>query len=295
MAKVSFETAQQYEESRPSGSSGGLFEFFNLKNDGDFAVVRFLYSDVSEFDIFTCHNVTINGKYRKVSCIREPHDSTEACPLCASGNNISNRFFIKMLEYRMNASGQMEVHPVVWERSMSYASRLKSMLDEYGPLKDCLFKVKRNGAAGSMDTTYDILFCSPKVYSDASYPMIPNAFEGVNILGTLVLNKSYQDIETFLATGAFPQNTNNQQTANVTPPQYTPKANVDIQVDTTPAVVPVTQQPYVVPQVPDIPQPPVGVTPPVVTNVPQQPVPTGMGAPVTPPAQPAMQRPVRYY
>ena len=147
MAQVNFETAQQIEESRPRGGSGS-FEFFNLKNDGDQAVVRFMYTDLSDFDIFTVHNVTINGKYRKVSCIRDPHDATEACPLCASGNSISNRFYIKMLEYRVNGQGQVEIHPVVWDRSMSYASKLKSMLEEYGPLEDCLFKVKRNGAAG---------------------------------------------------------------------------------------------------------------------------------------------------
>lgn len=282
MAQVNFETAQQIEESRPRGGTGS-FEFFNLKNDGDQAVVRFMYKDLSDFDIFTVHNVTINGKYRKVSCIRDPHDVTEACPLCASGNSISNRFYIKMIEYRVNDQGQVEIHPVVWERSMSYASKLKSMLEEYGPLEDCLFKVKRNGAAGSMDTTYDIMFCSPKVYSDETYPKVEDAFKDTKFLGTIVLDKTYTEIETFLATGAFPAtNTQTQPNApaNVAPPQYTPKVDVNVQYEQ-----PVTQQPYVAPAVPNIPQAPVATTPVVQPQMP----PVG--------AQPtaAPSRPVRYY
>lgn len=279
MAQINFETAQQIESSRPQ-TGGNAFEFFNLKNDGDQTVVRFMYSDVSQFDIFTIHNVNVGGKYRKVSCIRDPHDVVEACPLCASGNSISNRFFIKMLEYRVNAQNQVEVHPVIWERSMTYATRLKSMLDEYGPLEDCLFKIKRNGAAGSMDTTYDIMFCSPKVYSDEVYPKMPDAFKDVKLLGTLVMDKTFQEIETFVNTGSFPQTStqNNVTAANVAPPQYVPKTDVNIQID-APVQAPVSQQPY---------------TPPASTY-------TQPAAPVAPPmpsigAQPAApQRPVRYY
>lgn len=281
MAQVNFETAQQIEEVRPRGGLGS-FEFFNLKNDGDQAVVRFMYKDLSDFDIFTVHNVTINGKYRKVSCIRDPHDATEACPLCASGNSISNRFYIKMIEYRVNDQGQVEIHPVVWERSMSYASKLKSMLEEYGPLEDCLFKVKRNGAAGSMDTTYDIMFCSPKVYSDETYPKIEDAFKDTKFLGTIVLDKTYAEIETFLATGAFPATTQPQASApaNVAPPQYTPKVDVNVQYE-----APITQQPYVTPAVPNIPQAPAAPTSVVQTQMP----------PVGPQTTAAPSRPVRYY
>lgn len=279
MAQVNFETAQQLEDSRPRGGSGS-FEFFNLRNDGDQSVVRFMYKDVSDFDIFTVHNVTINGKYRKVSCIRDPHDATEACPLCASGNSISNRFYIKMLEYRVNDQGQVEIHPVVWERSMSYASKLKSMLEEYGPLEDCLFKIKRNGAAGSMDTTYDIMFCSPKVYSDETYPKIEDAFKDTKFLGTIVLDKTYAEIETFLATGAFPATNTQAQAgapANVTPPQYTPKADVNVHYEQ-----PVNQQTYVAPTVPNVPPAPVTATQPPMPPVGAQPT-------------AAPSRPVRYY
>ena len=38
MAKVSFETAAKFEESRPKGNGANAFEFFTLRNDGDSAV-----------------------------------------------------------------------------------------------------------------------------------------------------------------------------------------------------------------------------------------------------------------
>ena len=282
MAKVSFETAAKFEESRPRGSGANAFEFFTLRNDGDSAVVRFMYHDVSEFEIYTCHNVTVDGKQRKVSCIRDPHDAVEACPLCASGNSISNRFFIKMVEYRMDDAGNVSPVPVVWERSMTYATRLKSMLDEYGPLEDCLFKVKRNGAAGSQDTTYEIMYCSPRVYADEAYPRVPDAFNNVNILGTLIMNKNYQELTTFVSTGSFPVAT---KAPDVAPPQYTPKVAPAPQYPSytgAPAQAPATTT-----GVPSYEAPAVTAAPAV------QP------APVMPPvgAQPqqTMQRPVRYY
>ena len=293
MAQVSFDVAKELESSRPQGE-GGSFEFFTLKNDGDQAIVRFLYDDTSTFEIFTVHNVTVGGKYRKVSCIRDPQDVTTACPLCASNNSVSNRFFIRMLEYRVNAQNQVEVHPVVWERSLAYATKLKAMMDEYGPLSDCLFKIKRNGAAGSMDTSYDIFYCSPKVYPEEMYPKIPDAFKDTKLLGTLILDKNYEELEQFIATGSFPSAPQQvaPTTAQVAPPQYVPKSEV-----------PPTYVPTAAPTVASAPQAPVSspyVAPaspaPVAPVAPAQPV---YAAPTQMPpvgAQPtAPQRPTRYY
>ena len=283
MAQINFETAQQVEASRPAGNGGGGFDFFTLKNDSDQAIVRFCYKDVSEFDIFTVHTVNVGGKYRKVNCIRDPRDVTEACPLCASGNSIANRFFIKMIEYRVDNNGTMTPTPVLWERSLSYATKLKSMLDEYGPLQDCLFKVKRNGAAGSMDTTYDIMFCSPKVYPDEAYPIIPEPFKDLKLSGTLILDKTFQELETFVSTGSFPTTSNNtaQPNIDVAPPApvgFAPATPVPPTYAPAPAA-PVTQQPY---------NPPAAQAPATPQYAPTPNIGPGQQAP-------GVQRPVRYY
>lgn len=226
MAQVSFDVASSMQDNNSTQYSNNV-EFFNLANDGDEAIVRFMHDDVSSFNILTVHNVQVGGKYRKVNCIRQPQEPTDMCPLCASGNNISNRFFIHLLVYTQDASGNIVCKPQVWERGFNYATRLKSLLDEYGPLSNELFKVKRKGAKGSMDTTYDILYCNPKIYNNESYPINSDAFNNYNELGTIVMNKDAVAMNTFIATGSFPEVQQTQNNNSNAAPAYTPKPEVN--------------------------------------------------------------------
>lgn len=239
MAQVSFDVANEIEASRPQGQ-GGSFEFFSLRNDGDEAIVRFRYDNTSEFKIYTVHDVELesNGRRnrRKVSCLRNPKDPINMCPLCASGRNSRNTFLIEMIQYFTDSNTNTIVSkPVVWERSMTYANRLKSLIDEYGPLSDCVFKIKRCGAAGSVDTTYEIYYGNPKMYPDDVFVKDFSAFDSINFMGTLILNKNFDEISQFISTGRFPQtqqsneNTQANYVANEatysqpSTPQYVPK------------------------------------------------------------------------
>ena len=218
MAQVTFDVANEMESARQQ-SSGNSFDFFTLRNDGDEAIVRFRYQNTSQFKIFTVHDVELvnNGRKsrRKVNCLREPRDQIDMCPLCKAGVNSRNTFLIEMIQYITDPqTGAVTVKPVVWERSMSYANRLKSLIDEYGPLDDCIFKIKRCGAAGSMDTTYEIFYGNPKMYPDNVFVKDFSSFESVNFLGSVILSKNYDEMTTYLNTGAFPTNqTNNAQSA----------------------------------------------------------------------------------
>lgn len=208
MAQVTFDVANEMENARQQ-NSGNSFDFFTLRNDGDEAIVRFIYQNTSQFKIFTVHDVELvnNGRKsrRKVNCLREPRDQIEMCPLCHAGVNSRNTFLIEMIQYITDPqTGAVTVKPVVWERSMSYANRLKSLIDEYGPLDDCVFKIKRCGAAGSMDTTYEIFYGNPKMYPDNVFVKDFSAFESVNFMGSLIMSKNYDEMNTYLSTGAFP-------------------------------------------------------------------------------------------
>ena len=254
MARISFETSQATSSTNTSGVG-----FFNLKNNGDEAIVRIMHDSVNDFDILTTHNVNIGGKYRKVSCLRDPRDPIDNCPLCAAGQSIAQRFFIHMVQYD-NVDGQIVPKAVVWERTANeYGKKLKSMIDEYGPLSDCIFKVKRNGAAGYMKTTYEIMFCNPNVYRADLYPKMPELFENYNVLGNVVLDKSAEDINIFLTTGSFPQPNNNEvmnQSANnyAAPETYVPKNNgfsdnlINAVEDNAPAQAPRSTLPWETPQ-----------------------------------------------
>lgn len=228
MARVTFEEATEMQRSQNSN----YVESFALKNDGDEAIVRFMHDDVASFDIVTTHSVTINGKFRSVNCLRGPHDPMENCPLCATGANTQNVMFIHLIEYTRDDQGNIVPVPKVWSRSLSYATRIKSLINEYGPLSQCLFKIHRNGAAGSRDTSYDILFAPDRIYPAQNYPIPDGVFDNYSATGTIVLDKSFDDLTTFVNTGRMPEAT--QESAptyaapNVVPQttQFVPNGNV---------------------------------------------------------------------
>ena len=238
MAKIDFNTAIDENNgyvNNNSNSNGGGTEvgFFTLRNDGDSAVVRFMYDSTDDFEILAVHNVTVGGKYRKVNCIRTPHDPLDACPLCNSGSPISLRFFIKLIQYVTDpATGVVTPKAMIWERATNYAKTLKTYLDNYGPLSDVICKVVRHGKAGDMSTTYEIVpNLSKAVYRDDVYVKDTNIFGDFAADGTFVMNKTAPEMSEFLATGSFPQKptvSNNEvtpRTYDQQPPVTVPPMN----------------------------------------------------------------------
>lgn len=190
-----------------SGNNSTNFsvDFFSLKNDGDVATVRFMHDTTDSFELLTTHDITFNGKYRKVNCIRNPQEPFENCPLCAKGEKVSQRIFIHLIQYIQDEAGRIIGLPKIWERPASYAYKLKNLMDEYGNLSNYVFKIKRNGAKGSRDTSYDIMFCNPAMYDETKYPKIDNAFDNYKVLGGIVMDKSFEEILEFVNTGSFPE------------------------------------------------------------------------------------------
>ena len=212
MAKIDFNTAMDANNGYSGNSNnnpapGSDVGFFTLRNDGDEAIVRFMYESTDDFEILAVHNVTVGGKYRKVNCIRTPHDPLDMCPLCNSGSNISLRFFIKMLQYVTDpTTGRVTPKAVIWERATAYAQTLKTYIDNYGPLSDIICKVVRHGKAGDVNTTYEIVpNLNKNVYRDDIYVKDTNLFGDFTCDGTFVMNKTAPEMAEFLSTGSFPQ------------------------------------------------------------------------------------------
>ena len=207
--------------SSDSNNSSNRVEFFSLKNDGDEAVVRIMHDSTSSFELVTTHPITVEGKYRRINCIRDPREPMENCPLCKSGTKIQQRFYIHLIQYTKDEQGNIIATPKVWERPATYAVTIKNLIDEYGPLSNCIFKIRRNGEAGSMQTTYSILFGNPQVYRSDFYPKDDSAFENYSVIGTAVMDKTFEDISEFISTGKFPatENTqrNNEPTTHASP------------------------------------------------------------------------------
>lgn len=218
MSRVSYEQASHVGNYSSNNYKVG---FFSLKNDGDEAVVRFPYDSTEQFDIFAVHPVQIDGKYSRVNCIRDAREPLDKCPLCNAGVKLENRFYIKIIQYdRDETTGNIVPTAKVWDRPISYATTLASYINEYGPLSECVFKIKRRGVAKSLDTKYDIMLASPQVYRPELYPNKVELFEDFNILGAIVKDKNFDELNEFLSTGKFPnrqQSDESEGTPSVSP------------------------------------------------------------------------------
>ena len=263
--------------------------FFQLKNDGDTAIVRIMHDSVEDFDLLSVHTLQMGNKYRKVNCLRSsPYDPIDKCPFCEISKPVSGRFFVHLLQYDRDAQGNLVIKPVIWDRAKSqFAPKLKSLIEEYGPLSQRLFKVKRTGVAGATNTTYDLIPCDKEIFNDANYPNKPEAFANYDVLGTMVLDKTAPEMIQYIQTGNFPNRQNNTPATQTAQNTYATAPSV-------PVTPPVTEnaQPSYTPPVP-----PVNTGAPA--NVPYN-TPTIGGAPTTGGYVPngtgvAPARPNRYY
>lgn len=199
-----------YEDVRTNNDNDFDVEFFSLKADGEEAVVRILCDSISDLDILTVHPVIVgqsNFPNRNVNCLRTPHDPLDMCPFCNSGEKVKQRVFIKMLQYDVNTR---EAKAVVWDRPAgSYVPKLKSYIDNYGPLSQIVCKIIRHGTG--LDTTYDIIpNLNPQVFTLESYKLDVSAFEEFNILGRMVLDKTAYEMVEYMRTGKFPEKNQDQ-------------------------------------------------------------------------------------
>jgi hypothetical protein len=250
--------------------------FFKLKNDKDEALIRINVSTMDDLQFATVHQLGAAQKWMKIGCLNPVGSYSDNCPLCsrvAAGDTsigkASKKVYVQMLvSYKDPVTNQFSAAiPVIWERPAGFSREIANLLRDYGNLKERVFKVTRNGAAGSMQTTYSIsyipLYDKPEAVSTDFSP-----FTNFNIAKHSYWEKSVEDINTFLTTGSFPEVVKAQEGAYVAPTAFSAPA----------------QPTYTAPAAP-VYQAPVNPTP-VAQPAYQAPVTPAPQAPVTPAAQP---------
>lgn len=215
MAQISYEDVK-------ANDNEYSVEFFNIKNDGGEALVRILCDSISDLDILTVHPVTIGQSAfpnREVSCLRTPHEPLEKCPFCNSGEKVKQRVYIKMLQYDPQTH---KPSAVVWNRPAGvYVPKLKSYIDNYGPLSQIMCKIVRHGSG--LDTTYDIIpNLNPQLYTLDAYKLDTSDFEDFKVLGRMVLDKTADEMIEYMRTGQFPQKKVDDTPQYTTVPQQIP-------------------------------------------------------------------------
>lgn len=184
MARFNTETADRY------GGQGGA-GYFSLKNDKDVARVRFMYNSIDDVEGYAVHQVEIDGKKRWVNCLREYNQPIDTCPFCKEHMFTSAKLFIPL--YNIDEDKQQ-----VWERGKKFISKISSICARYPNVVSHVFEIERNGKKGETTTTYEIYEVDK---DDTTLEDLP---EVTDPLGTIVLDKTADDMEFYLENGYFP-------------------------------------------------------------------------------------------
>lgn len=183
MARFNVADADKY------GGQGGA-GYFSLKDDGDVAKVRFLGNSIEDFQGYAVHQVELDGKKRWVNCLREYGQPKDTCPLCARGDFQNVKYFIPL--YNID-----EEKSQIWERGKQFGGQLTSLCSRYPNLVTHRFEIERRGKKGDTGTTYTPY----EIGVDAGVTL--DDFEIADPLGTVVLDKTYEELREFVATGSF--------------------------------------------------------------------------------------------
>lgn len=190
MARFSADEVDNY------GGNGGS-SFFSLKNDGDTARVRFMYNGMKDVAGYAVHEAEVDGKRRYINCIREYNEPKAHCPLCNSGYFQKAKLYIPLYDIDEN-----EVK--LWERGKNFFGKISGICARYAsgstPLVGHTFDVERHGKKGDTSTTYEIYETGSDDTTLEDLPEVPE------ILGSIILDKSFNDLEYFVSEGCFPNN-----------------------------------------------------------------------------------------
>lgn len=184
MARFNTETADKY------GGQGGA-GYFSLKNDKDVARARFMYNGIDDVIGYAVHTVEIDGKKRYVNCLREYNQPKDVCPFCKANMFTTAKLFIPL--YNID-----EDKVQIWERGKKFISKISSICARYPDVVSHTFEIERNGKKGDTATTYEIYETGQ---DDTTLEDLP---EVSDVLGTLVLDKSADDMEFYIDNEYFP-------------------------------------------------------------------------------------------
>lgn len=190
MGRLTGDNIEQYTTNGGSGKGS----YFSLKNDKETARVRFLYESASDIEGFTVHRVRVGDRDRYVNCLADEGE----CPFCRAGLQKFVKIFVPIFN---ETTGQIQT----WERGQKFYGKLSGLCARYNNLVSRTFDIERNGKPKDTQTTYEIY-----PVGDADGTTLDDILDdcGVdsltNPLGTIILNKTADDMEYYLNNDDFP-------------------------------------------------------------------------------------------
>ena len=206
MGKISNTEMEKYENNQ-----GDQLGFFNLKDDGETAYVRFMHQGMEDITRVVCHTIEVDGKYRKVNCIRNYDEPLDVCPLCANSKTSSVRIFLELRVYEKDEKGKLtgKFTNQIWERGRDFNKKLQSLCNRLRgkDLCDMVYEIERVGKKGDQRTTYEIYECPEITVEEAPFGELPE--QPYDPVGGVVLDKTKQELEYYLQNGKFPSKDDN--------------------------------------------------------------------------------------
>lgn len=204
-----------------------------LKNDGDEVIVRFDYDSPADFNIESIHKKRVGQRVVNVRCLKDRGASKDVCPFCNSSDpeesKIYLRLFTRVLVYTKDSTGALVAKANVWERPAAFSKDIVAaykdgvtdgFYPEGTPIRDIVFRIIRNGAAGSRDTKYRVKATNPSVYKSELYTPSFVDFADLDLAHHSYKDYTAEEQGTFLLTGELPvkQKTTDVTTAAVSTP-----------------------------------------------------------------------------
>lgn len=192
MARFTGENIEQYGANESSKGS-----YFSLKNDKDVARVRFLYNSAEDIEGFSVHRVQVGDRERYVNCLREYNSPISDCPFCQNKIPVQAKLFVPL--YNEDAQ-QLQT----WERGKKFYGKISGLCARYNNIVSRTFDIERSGKPGDTSTTYEIF-----PVGDPDGTTIEDILDDLGVdslsnpLGTIILDKTADEMEAYLANGNF--------------------------------------------------------------------------------------------
>lgn len=181
-----------------SGNNSGA-SYFSLKDDRDTARVHLLGDDMNDFPGYAVHRVPVGDSYKYVNCLREPGSPVTDCPFCAEGRHdvevskVHAKLFIPLYNCDLDKVQ-------VWERGKKFFRDLASYCSHNPEASKVVTEIERRGSKGDTSTTYGLY-----ALNERDNFSIENVRDEIpEILGDVVLDKSYEDMQYYVKNKSFP-------------------------------------------------------------------------------------------
>ena len=216
MAKYNYESLKNSQQEKTTSNTQSTARkeyprvgYFNLWDEKPSAIVRFDVGSSDDLEILDVHNTKITRDdgthvYRYVACLRNNDEPFKVCPLCAKDVKTRRTIvFVKMLEYRLGEDGKVNVVPVTWARASTFADELVSLINDYGDLRELLFKVSIDKSTGK--TKYNVrLQPEMGIYTEAAgYVKDFSAFNNFMMNKHSYMERTFDELEEFVNTGVM--------------------------------------------------------------------------------------------